>query len=435
MAHDTVSFARPTEKPSPPAQPTYTVPRFGGVTLPAGLIYLDNAAATPVCLPAFEAMTPWLVGVCGNPSNRLHPMGELSEHALAEARATLARACAATPEEIVFVASATEANNLVLRGLACASGRKRHRIVVGATEHSSVLATALRLAELDTTLEVITLPVDSQGQVNINTARALLDTNTLCLSLMDVNNETGIVQEALPAVATLARSLGVHVHVDAVQGFARGAFGKRNDAGGQDAFPYDTAVVSGAKMNGPKGAAALVLRKKRPRIRLESQLTGGGQEGHLRSGTPNVPAIVGFAHAVEWYQARRGPELERLARLEALFLSTLRKKLLGSVNVSVHGEGATRVPGIASIHLEGVNAMKLIEEAKLVAVSVGSACRTLQATASHVLLAMGASDEVALASFRVSFGLCNEDADALMAASLLAEAALKVRSYSAVFPS
>lgn len=431
MALDTTTaFAQPTLQTTFPKEHTYTVPHFGGVTLPADLVYLDNAAATPVCVPAFEAMTPWLLGICGNPSNRLHPMGELASYALAESRNTLASACGVSAEEIVFVASATEANNLVLRGLALTPHRKRHRIVVGATEHSSVIVTALRLAEIDTTLEVVTLPVNAFGQVDAAAARTVVDTNTLCVCLMDVNNETGVVQQSLPEIAQHARSVGAHVHVDAVQGFARGLVGTF----AQKAFECDTAVVSGAKMNGPKGAAALIVHKRKPRIRLEAQLTGGGQEGNLRSGTPNVPAIVGFARAVEWYNERRAAELARLATLEALFLSKLRSQLAGAVEVSVHGEGTLRVPGIASLHLDGVNAMKLIEEAKRVSVSVGSACRTLQATASHVLLAMGASEAVALASFRVSFGLCNEEHDALMAASLLAEAALKVRSYSAVFP-
>jgi cysteine desulfurase len=390
-------------------------------------LYLDNAAATPLCLPAFDAMAPWLLGMCGNPANRLHPMGELAEHALAAARATVARALGVEQVGVTFTASATEANNLVLRGLVDNPMRKRGRLVVGATEHSSVLATALRLAELHQDVEVVVLPVDAQGQVDLEAARTAIDGSTLCVALMDVNNETGVVQAGLPAVAAMARAAGAALHVDAVQGFARGELGADPES-----VPFDTAVVSGAKMNGPKGAAALITRRRKPRLRFEPQLTGGGQEGNLRSGTPNVPAIIGFARAVEWYALERQEGLTRIGRLEERFLSTLRAELKGRVVVAVHGEGARRVPGIASVHFEGVNAMKLVEEARVVCASVGSACRTLQATASHVLLAMGVSEEASLASLRVSFGLCNTDDEAVTAAKLLAHAALKVKSYSAV---
>jgi len=402
-------------------------------TASSGVLYLDNAAATPLCEAAFDALCAGYFSCYGNPANRLHPVGEAAEHALAKARSTVAAAMGRAAEEIVFVSCATEANNLVLRGLASHPSRvrsKRNRIVVGATEHSSVLASALEIAE-ENGLDVRLLSVDEHGQADMQEAARLIDETTLCVALMDVNNETGILQGKLEGIAALAHAAGALVHVDAVQGLARSRAGDF----ALSVAAADTLVVSAAKMNGPKGVAALAIRKRTPRIRLRAQLTGGGQESDLRSGTPNLPTILGFAGALEWYLPRKDDLLLHFAALEAAFLGTLSQALPDALQPVVyggHGPKSTRVSGIVTVHLPGINAMKLIEEARTVCASVGSACRTLQATASHVLLALGASEEEALASFRVSFGAQNSLAEARQAALLLAEAALKVKSYSAV---
>lgn len=398
--------------------------RFGGVELQGDLIYLDHAAATPIDGRVFAKMLPWLTQVYGNPANRLHRMGELAEHGLAQSRQTIADALGVTFEEVIFCSSATEANNLLLRGLVQNPLRKRNKIVVAATEHSSVLTTAHELA--DNGIEVAVLSVDTHGQIDLENAAAHIDNNTLCVCVMDVNNETGIIQKHLNEITALAHKHGALVHCDAVQGFARGNFhATHND--------FDTATISGAKIYAGRGAAALIIRKRSPRIRLAAQLTGGGHEFGLRSGTPNLAAIAGFAEGVRLQIAERAERSKHLAHLESIFLSAL----AGRIQFSSSGTGAKaaqKVAGIVMLHIPNVNAMKLIENMKRVCVSAGSACRTLQATTSHVLTAMGCDDDIALASFRVSIGLTNTEAEMHHAAEIIATTAADLQKSSANLP-
>lgn len=405
-------------KPTLSAQMPLETPSFGGVSLPQDLIYLDHAAATPVDTRVLAKMMPWMTHYYGNPANRLHPMGEIAEYGLAQARQTVADAIGADFDEIIFCSSATEANNLFLRGLVEHPLRKRNKIIVASTEHSSILSTAQDLA--DRGIEVILLPVDSMGQIVRSAAELLIDDKTLCVCVMDVNNETGIHQQQLQKVITLAHQMGALVHVDAVQGFARSSFHKSS-------CNFDTATLSGAKIYAGRGAAALIVRKRTPRIRIRAQLTGGGHEAGLRSGTPHLAAIVGFAEAARLQVAERSERLHYLSHLESIFLSTL----AGHIDFVRAGENCPKAAGILMLHISGVNAMKLIENMKHVCVSSGSACRTLQATTSHVLKAMGQEEDVALASFRVSIGLTNTEAEMQTAARAIADAALALRKTSA----
>ncbi|MEN9810602.1 MAG: hypothetical protein RLZZ488_2169 [Pseudomonadota bacterium] len=404
-------------------EPTEDI-RFGGVGLQGDLIYLDHAAATPIDGRVFAKMLPWLTQVYGNPANRLHRMGELAEHGLAQSRQTIADALGVSFEEVIFCASATEANNLLLRGLVQNPLRKRNKIVVAATEHSSILTTAHELA--GNGIEVVVLPVDAHGQIDREIASESIDQNTLCVCVMDVNNETGIIQKHLNEITALAHKHGALVHSDAVQGFARGNFHATH-------HDFDTATISAAKIYGGRGAAALIIRKRTPRIRLAPQLTGGGHEFGLRSGTPNLAAIVGLAEAVRLQIAERSERSKYLAHLESIFLSAL----AGRIQFSSSGTGTKtgqKVAGIVMLHIPNVNAMKLIENMKRVCVSAGSACRTLQATTSHVLTAMGCDDDVALASFRVSIGLTNTEAEMHHAAEIIATMAAELQKSSANLP-
>lgn len=394
---------------------------LGGVELPENLIYLDHAAATPIDTRVLMKMLPWMTHIYGNPANRLHPMGEFAEHGLAQARLTIAEALGVGFDEVIFCSSATEANNLLLRGLVQHPLRKRNKIVVAATEHSSILSTALELANQN--IEIQYLHVDEQGQIDLSSAKSIIDDQTLCVCVMDVNNETGIVQKHLDELIAHSHSTGALVHVDAVQGFARGHFHGAN-------HDFDSATISGAKIYGGRGAAALIIRKRTPRTRLSPMLTGGGHENGMRSGTPNLAAIVGFAEAVRLQMQERHERLHHLAHLESLFLS----HLSGLADFKVAGDKAKRVPGLLMLHFPGVNAMKLIETMKYVCVSSGSACRTLQATASHVLKAMGADDDVALSSIRVSVGLTNTEQEMHIAAQIIAEKAKLLKATSANLP-
>jgi cysteine desulfurase len=394
---------------------------FGGLRLPENLIYLDHAASTPLDARVLGAMLPWMRELYGNPANRLHPMGEVAEHGLALARRTVAEAIGVDFEEVVFCSSATEANNLVLRGLVENPLRRRNTIVVSATEHSSVLTTLETLGQHG--IRIKTLPVDASGQISLESAVQSIDADTLAVCVMDVNNETGIQQTKLNAIAGIAREHGAVFHVDAVQGFARHHFHT-------GATEFDTATLSGAKIYAGKGAAALIVRKKQPRIRIAPQLTGGGHEGGLRSGTPNLPAIAGFAEGIRLQVLERHDRLHYLSHLESIFVSSLQ----GQIDATVVGQDSPRVPGILTIRIANVNAMKLIENMKIMCVSAGSACKTLQATTSHVLKSMGLDEEEALASFRISIGLTNTEAEMSRSAHLISKTSVELRSHSAVWP-
>ena len=382
-------------------------------------IMLDFAASTPVFRQSIEAMIPFFTQTYGNPAARLHPQGDAAALSLNAARQDIAHLLGVSFEEITFTASATESNNLLLRGLVLDPFRRRKKILFGATEHSSIATTALALEQSfgpTWGILAVPLPVDENGQIDLNHAEREIDANTLVVAVMDVNNETGLRQTNLSALSHMCKNHGALLHVDAAQGLVRHRF-----SGSE--CPFDSASISSAKVYGPRGAAALIVRKTVPRIRLSPQLTGGGHEGGLRSSTPNVAALAGFASALSIYLPLRSKAQAYYKNLDEVFWTTLEK----AGGFERYGADSLRAPGIRMISCTDVNAMKLVETAGNVCVSVGSACRTLQATASHVLLAMGVPLDAALASFRVSFGMPNTMADAHMAATILAEAAEKVR--------
>ena len=396
---------------------------FGGVTLPEKTIYIDFASSTPLDVRIFQEMTPWMLGYFANAANRTHPMGELTEYAIGNARKNMATLFNVTYDEIIFTSSATESNNLLLRGLIENPHRKRKKIVYSATEHSSIVATAISLYEnysKSLGIEIKELPVDHDGQIILKEAEKIIDKETLCVCVMDVNNETGIFQTQMQKIKDLCVKAETILHIDASQGFARTSSIANN-------IDYDTATISSSKIYGPKGAAALIVKKKRPKIRLEAQLTGGGHEFNLRSSTPNAAAIVGFASACSLQIKESQARLNHYKKMELLFRNEIQKY----IQTNFYGNETNKVAGIITLYFQGVNAMKLLEESKTICASVGSACKTLQATASHVLVAMGVDLEHTLSSFRVSFGLTNSEKEICEAARHLAKTALKLRDSSA----
>ncbi|APJ03321.1 cysteine desulfurase family protein [Silvanigrella aquatica] len=396
---------------------------FGGITLPENTIYLDFASSTPLDIRVFQQMTPWMLGYFANAANRTHPMGELTEHAIGLARLNIASVFEVAQDEIIFTSSATESNNLLLRGLVENPLRKRNKIVYCATEHSSIVATAITLFDHYSKIlgiEIQELPVDKKGQIITESAEKIIDKNTLCVCVMDVNNETGIIQNELSKIKEMCLNSGAILHVDASQGFARAS----QIACGVD---YDTATISASKIYGPKGVAALIVKKRRPRIRIEAQLTGGGHENNIRSSTPNTAAIVGFAAACQLQKEEAQLRIKHHKKMELAFCNEIQKH----IETYFYAENTHKVPGILTLYFKGVNAMKLLEESKTVCASVGSACKTLQATASHVLVAMGIDLENTLSSFRVSFGLTNSEEEVREAARRLAKTAKKLKENSA----
>lgn len=395
---------------------------FGGVSLPEKTIYLDFAASTPLDVRVFEAMTPWMLGYFANPANRIHPMGELTEYAIGTARTQIATIFDVNFEDVIFTSSATESNNLLLRGLIEHPLRKRNKIVYSATEHSSIIATAHALADhygKSLGIEVAELPVDANGLIILEKAKKIIDDRTLCVCVMDVNNETGVVQTALPEIKEICNNVGTLLHIDAAQGFARSSEIAYN-------VDYDTLTISSAKIYGPKGVAALIIRKKQPRILIAAQLTGGGHEFQLRSGTPNTAAIVGFAKACQLQKDEAFLRIDHFKTMEQAFY----QELTQNIDPIVYGSATNKVSGILALCFKDVNGMKLLEHSKTVCASSGSACKTLQATASHVLTAMGVEVSHALSSVRVSFGLTNNEAEVREAARILSRTAqsLKINS-------
>lgn len=385
-------------------------------------IYLDYASSTPVDIRVYEKMTPWFLENYGNASSFYHTLGELSKHALESARLSIAQIAGVQQDEVFFTSSATESNNLFLRGLIESPMQKRKKIVTCITEHSSIATTAKVLSEnLGRRLgfEFCELNVDKFGQIKLDEARKIIDEKTLCVCIMDVNNETGIIQHNLLELEKHIHAVGALLHVDTVQGFARHQSFALN-------VNYDSAVISSGKIYGPKGAAALIVKKKRPKILIEPQLTGGGQENGLRASTVNVAAVVGFAHACVLQKEEFTMRGNHYAKLENAFREELQK----NIDACFYGLDTHKINGILSLSIPNVNSMKLLENTKTVCASVGSACKTLQATASHVLTAMGVELAQALSSFRVSFGINNTEEEVRMAAKLLAQNALELRKTS-----
>ena len=396
---------------------------FKNNQLKTNIIYLDTASSTPVDARVVKQMEPYFYNYYGNSSNFLHPMGEMAKNALEAARQILSEIFTVEADEIFFTSSATESNNLFLRGLLEHPLQKRKKIITCVTEHSSITNTARILCEnLGSRLgfEFVTIGVDKNGQINLEDAAKIIDEKTLCVCVMDVNNETGIVHTTLPEIEKLTHAKGALLHVDSAQGFARHSVFAQG-------VNFDTAVISASKIYAPKGASAFIMKKRRPRILMSPQITGGAQESGMRASSVNVAGMVGFAYACLLQKQECEQRLSYYEMLEDAFVEEMKK----NIDACFYGLNTTKIKGILSLSIPNVNAMKLLENTPSVCASVGSACKTLQATASHVLMAMGVELEQALSSFRVSFGLCNTKEEVILAAKTLAKNAHELRKSSA----
>lgn len=339
-------------------------------------------------------MLPFFTRDYGNAASHAHVFGWRAEGAVEQARESLAAALGAEPREVVFTSGATESNNLAIQGVARFHGRGRDHLVTVATEHRAVLDPCRVLEAEGCALTV--LPVDARGLVDPDdVARALTD-RTALVSVMAANNEIGVLQP-LEAIGAVCRERGVTLHVDAVQ-----ALGK---------VPVDVArwnadlvSVSAHKLYGPKGAGALYVRARRPRVRLSPLFYGGGHERGVRSGTLAVPLIVGFARAVELCLAERDEEARRLGGLRDRLLDQLRREL---PEVVLNGDAERRLPGNLNVAFPGIDGDALLVALKDVAVSTGSACTSATPEPSHVLTALGLPEALVRASLRFGLGRFN----------------------------
>lgn len=358
-------------------------------------VYLDHNATTPLDPAVLAAMLPWLESQFGNASSR-HEYGRAARRAVDEARQQVAAAVNAHPTEVVFTSGGSEANNLFLKG--AAASLKPGLLAVSAIEHPCILKPAAQLARSG--WQVRAVAVDAAGRASFDDFADIVAARPSLVSIMLANNETGVVQD-IPALATAAKASGGWFHSDAVQALGKLPLDFRalNLAG------VHAITLSAHKAGGPKGAAALVLDK---RVELQPLIAGGGHERGLRSGTENVPAIVGFGAAAE-LAAERVAELPR--RLKAL-----RQRLesgLGGLGVRIFGAGAERLPNTTYFALPDIDGETLVGKLDRAgfAVASGAACSSANPEPSHVLRAMGVAPEIARGAVRVSLGAGNSESD------------------------
>jgi len=354
-------------------------------------VYLDYHATTPVDPRVLEAMLPYFTEVFGNPHSRQHAWGWEAEKAVDAARAEVAALINASAQEIIFTGGATESNNLALRGMAERLRDRGNRIVTVATEHKSVLDTCLSLRDRGFEVEVV--DVTSDGFVDLDRFRAALAPGAILVSVMAANNEIGTVQP-LGDLARLAHEAGALFHTDAAQGAGKVPIDVR-------AMEIDLLSMTAHKFYGPKGCGALFVRRQKPKMLPVPLVEGGGQENGVRSGTLNVPGIVGLAKAAEICRTEMPAESARMSALRNRLLEGLRRGLDG---VRVNGTMAQRLPHNLHVSFDGVEGEALLMALGDLAVSTGSACSSGSQAPSHVLKAIGAIGDRAGASVRFGLG-------------------------------
>ncbi|MGE7777417.1 cysteine desulfurase family protein [Chitinophaga sp. NPDC101104] len=361
-------------------------------------VYLDNNATTPCDPRVLEAMLPYFTTHFGNAASRAHAWGWTAEEAVQQAREEVAALIGAEPQEIVFTSGATEALNLALKGAAEAYAVKGKHFITLQTEHKAVLDTCRHLEKLGA--EVTYLPVDGRGILHPDDLKAAIRPDTVMAAVLYANNETGVIQPIADISGILAEH-GVLLLTDATQ-----AAGKIPlDATGEG---IGMLALSAHKLYGPKGAGALFVRRRSPRVRLAAQMDGGGHERGMRSGTLNVPGIVGLGKACAIAADEMAGEALRLAALR----DRLEKALIEKTGARVNGQGAPRLPHVSNLQFPDVRGADLLRGVtREIAVSSGSACTSANPEPSHVLIAMGVPEELAHSSLRFGLGRFTTESD------------------------
>jgi cysteine desulfurase len=373
-------------------------------------IYFDYMATTPVDARVIQCMLPYLgvEGDFGNPGSTTHIYGEAAARAVEHARAQIAAVVGGvSPESIVFTSGATEANNLAILGSVGFYKRKGQHVITMATEHKAVLDSFKHLEKNG--FEVTYLNPKPDGLLDLDKLDRALRPDTILVSIMQVNNEIGVIQ-AIQAIGELLRGKGILFHVDAAQSVGRLAIDLSN-------LPVDLMSFSAHKAYGPKGVGALYVRQK-PRIRLQAQTFGGGHEGGLRSGTLPTHQIVGMGEAFALAELLRIEEQARILSLRTRFLEGI--KALSNTNISINGHLTQRVAGNLNLCFKGIENNELLVRLHELAVSTTSACASSRQVSSHVLLALGLNDADAQSSLRFSFGRFTTEEDIDYAVKLIA---------------
>jgi cysteine desulfurase len=379
-------------------------------------IYLDNNATTPMDPRVLDAMLPYFVDKFGNAASRNHPFGWVAEEAVDYAREQIAQLIGCNEKEIIFTSGATESNNLAIKGVFEMYQSKGNHVITLTTEHKAVLDTCHHIEKMGA--EVTYLDVEADGLVDLAKLEAAIKPNTILISIMYGNNEIGVIQP-MKKISDMARKHGVLLHTDATQTVGKVPVNVETDG-------IDLMSFSGHKMYGPKGVGALYVRRKNPRVKVTAQMDGGGHERGMRSGTLNVPGIVGLGKACE------------LARLEmdqdAKRLSALRDKLenaLSQLEESyVNGNKESRLPHTTNISFKYVEGEGLMMAMKDLAVSSGSACTSASLEPSYVLKSLGLNDDLAHSSIRFGLGRFTTEEEVDYAIEVTRNAVNKLREMS-----
>jgi cysteine desulfurase len=387
-----------------------------GRNRPATPIYLDYQATTPTDPRVVEAMLPYFTQKFGNPHSRNHPFGWEAEEAVEKAREQVAAIIGADPREIIFTSGATESNNLALKGVMRFHKDRKNHLITCVTEHKCVLDSARHL-EMEG-VDVTYLPVQRNGLVDLAALEAAITPKTALVSIMAVNNEIGVIQP-LAEIGALCRSKGVYFHTDAAQ-----AVGKIPlDV---EAMKIDLMSISAHKIYGPKGIGALYVRRK-PRVRLEALIHGGGQERGMRSGTLATPLCVGLGEACAIAQKEMPAETERLEGLRDRLYRGITSKL---PDVFLNGDPERRIPGNLNLSFAYVEGEGLMMGIKDLSVSSGSACTSASLEPSYVLRALGVEEELAHTSIRFGLGRFTTTDEVDMAVEQVVSAVTRLRELS-----
>jgi cysteine desulfurase len=383
-------------------------------------IYMDYHATTPVDPRVVEAMLPYFTELFGNAASRNHPFGWAAEEAVDKARKQIADLVGANAKEIVFTSGATESNNLAIKGVAEMYREKGNHLITAVTEHKAVIDTCKALEKNG--YRVTYLPVQKDGLISLDDLRNAITDKTILITIMTANNEIGVVQP-IAEIGAIAKEKGIIFHTDAVQAAGKIPFNV-ND------LKVDLASLTAHKIYGPKGVGALYVRRRNPRVLLQAQIDGGGHERGMRSGTLNVPGIVGFGKAAELCRVEMATESVRLAALR----DRLNRKLHeGLDEIYINGSVEHRLPHNLNISFAYVEGESLLMGINDVAVSSGSACTSASLEPSYVLKALGAGDDLAHSSIRFGLGRWSTEEEVDYVADKLTKVVTKLREMSPLY--
>jgi cysteine desulfurase len=380
-------------------------------------IYLDNNATTPMDPRVLEAMTPYFLENFGNAASRNHPFGWQAEEAVDYAREQVAKLIGADPKEIIFTSGATEADNLGIKGVYEMYATKGNHIITATTEHKAVLDTCKHIEKLGG--EVTYLEVKADGLIDLKELEAAIRPTTILIAIMYANNEIGVIQP-IKEISAIAKKNGVLLFTDAVQAVGKIPVDVNKDG-------IDLMAFTAHKMYGPKGVGALYVRRKNPRVKVTAQMDGGGHERGMRSGTLNVPGIVGFGKACEICMNEMEEDTKRISKMR----DHLETELMKLEEAYINGSTQHRLPHVTNIsfkHVEGEGLLMGFN--KNIALSSGSACTSASLEPSYVLKALGLGDDLAHSSLRFGLGRFTTDEQIEYTIKAISETVLKLRDMS-----